>query len=360
MTIIASVTGKNSFYQISDILITRNASDHEGRTIATPLLPDAGRDIRSFSQQYFLSKTLISQNGILASFSGSVLKGTLGLKIIEKQSLKVAQEFSLEPALEALNSYFDQDGTDDVSFIISIVRPKGQGFELLSNSFNCRLESTDNFSIRLSGSGVDLFIDPNFISTFDGLISESRMKEGTQVDDTTRFVFSRISRLLTLSLVDETFEYFRFGGWYELFCASAAGFQRLNYSVVVLSEIQPNFVITRYASLVELDEHIFIAEIIIDNQGLVHLRSIEVRNPLKQRVNELDQHVHDRVFAKLLAEQPEMMLVLWPVAQGRIASLWTDNLPFKLATSSDDEIHPVIDDENLQLLRREVAQTFGV
>lgn len=164
MTLIASVMGEKWLYQISDMMITRDTSTPEGEAIATPLQPYPVCKIQGFSQEYFLRKTVLSKHGVLASFSGNVVKGISGLKVITRQSQMMAEEWTLQPAVDALRLHFEDDDASDVSYIISIARKRNQKFEAMTNSIQCDRRNLNGCSITLAGTGKELFLEPNFVA----------------------------------------------------------------------------------------------------------------------------------------------------------------------------------------------------
>ncbi|MFN3129454.1 hypothetical protein [Roseibium sp.] len=343
MTVIASILGNGWFYQFSDVLVTRDSNSEEDKRIKTPLDFVENRSISGFTQEYFLKKTIVSNNSVLASFAGSVVKGVAGLKVIDSVSDQMLQEWSLQPAWDALGEYFQTNSISDVSFVISMVKTEDNRLNILGNSSGCERLQLENCIIRVQGSGKSIFLDPNFISSFEDLefISEKRS------DDATAFVISRLPQLYVSSILDENFDYFRTGGWFDVYTVDKRGFYRLDYTIVVMSAIEPRLKIERIVRMVEINGHSVIVEIGLKDQELLiyDVAFFNVKDRFTKKKEKMSLQLLEKALKYTITEKVDGSVIIYQKEPGKIVAGYTSTVPFSF--KNDGKISIVIDEEKI-------------
>lgn len=174
----------------------------------------------------------------------------------------------------------------------------------------------------------------------------------------TEFVMTRLTKLYLASLVDANFDYFRFGGWYELFSLGDNGFRRHDYAVAIISVVQPNLLVHKYVRLLDIGGWHLIVEIVIRNQQLtdVDIRYFNIKDYLSPKLIPMGLDLLDLGLVQALITPPEGMILLQQKQPGNFLCGYTTHLPFSFESNGglciktqETNLKRLIDEMGLQV-----------
>lgn len=354
MTLIASIMGNEWFYQISDVLVTRDSTeDHLFEN--GPLVFSNNGTVSGFIRTGYIKKTISIDGKMIGSFAGNVMQGVTGLKMMRDQFPSMYDSNSLEPFSTSISNEYSQINEVDVSFIISMMRSDKDN-SLINNSIGCSVHDFEDVKIRCSGSGSSLFLDPNFTSSFRSM----NFLDRNAGDSASQFVLGRIPSLFLLASLDDSFDYFRFGGWYEIMTISQEGFHNFDYAVAILSDLHPRQEVQAYARRVDIDGMTFIVDLRIHDQCLknVDIRVFALRDPFSpsQVSKRTLQELAIKSVEQAMLFQPEGMFIIAQRTPGKLAVGYTAKLPFHFVRTGGIEL--IVNEENSRLLSYRLSSSL--
>lgn len=310
MPLIASVVSGSDFYHLSDLLVTRDRPEKVTASIRSPLLSPSPRSLNYFSQEYFLRKSILEDGKFLVSFSGNVVLGFGGMKVIKNVKQEIVSDFSLDPALRVFQEHLAGYKKPDVSFIVALAKIDGTKMRLLNRCIGCSEIIDGDLTMKVSGSGASLFVEPNLISSFESVHRLEMEGESSAAE----FTWTRLAQLFVAVLTDSSFDYFRFGGWYEVFGVGRNGLSRVSYAVSIFDSSEKLLNPRKYVRAIEFEGQMFVVDMTKNSLDLsnVNLGLYFVKDYVQGRTSGLSPDKIQIIAIRALIEEPEMTILLIP------------------------------------------------
>lgn len=241
MTLIASVADERNQQVafLSDMVVTRTA-DTTANIAPMPLANLLSPDTCGIVQSKLTSKALLLPDDYICLFVGSIV----GIRYLTRNIIENHGFWRPKHGIAPVNELMANllDGHDpDISFIHARAVRDGSLWGCQLDSLCCNIAEIGPFAIRASGTGSELFLDPELL----GAILEG--PDPSVFENPLLFLLGRVGTLIVESVLNkEFFPYFRFGGWYELHSVQPDRIEPVVYSVSFGLIVGDDVALTRY------------------------------------------------------------------------------------------------------------------